>query len=395
MHSVANYTSQPPYQTAAKAILQADYLLVLAGAGFSADSGLPCYDAIADLPPYKELNITYSDICSPDWIHKDPCLFFGFWGSCFELYSRTFPHSGYSVLRKWCEEIVGRRRLKKVVGRKNLTKKNDSVCIANISYQDSKENCTLLPRERAHSSQILAEPAQSELKAGERAALANYFVCTSNVDCFFRRSGFDESKILEVHGNIREWQCSKPCRESLLSSSPVWNLAPDKRFQVDEATMRAPPRKSTPDGRQIISMTLGGGVQVPGGRINHERCGHCGRLARPCILMFDDDDWIGEEMGGPTSLQRKKYTDWMETIRSSITPKRLVILEIGCGTRVPTLRNHANMIFQSGIAETKRIRINPDCPESPPRCTRTISIKDTCASALRKIDDAIHRLMKS
>ena len=33
--------------------------------------------------------------------------------------------------------------------------------------------------------------------------------------------------------------------------------------------------------------------------LNHERCRFCGRPALPCILMFDDDAWVGDTAPGP------------------------------------------------------------------------------------------------
>ena len=45
--------SDDPYYEAAVALLNADYLLVCAGAGFSADSGLAVYKDVADLAAYR------------------------------------------------------------------------------------------------------------------------------------------------------------------------------------------------------------------------------------------------------------------------------------------------------------------------------------------------------
>eukprot|EP00960_Hanusia_phi_P027039 746612-Hanusia_phi.AAC.1 len=60
--------------TAAKAILQATHLLVTAGAGMSADSGLPTYDRIADNIAYKNRGLNYADLCRPQLLRSDPCL---------------------------------------------------------------------------------------------------------------------------------------------------------------------------------------------------------------------------------------------------------------------------------------------------------------------------------
>lgn len=48
-----------------------------AGAGFSADSGLPVYKDIANVPAYHRMGVTYADLCEPRWIVSDPEVFFG------------------------------------------------------------------------------------------------------------------------------------------------------------------------------------------------------------------------------------------------------------------------------------------------------------------------------
>ena len=65
----------------------ADVLLIAAGAGFSADSGLPVYDSIADDARYASTGITYSDLCNPLMMIEQPELFYGFWASCCNMYA--------------------------------------------------------------------------------------------------------------------------------------------------------------------------------------------------------------------------------------------------------------------------------------------------------------------
>jgi NAD-dependent SIR2 family protein deacetylase len=38
-----------------------------------------------------------------------------------------------------------------------------------------------------------------------------YFVFTSNVDGQFQKAGFGQTKILECHGSIHQFQCLEPC----------------------------------------------------------------------------------------------------------------------------------------------------------------------------------------
>ena len=62
--------------------------------------------------------------------------------------------------------------------------------------------------------------------SGASDAPASSFVYTSNVDCFFRRAGWAERQMVEIHGNLQRWQCSVPCGESLASAAPVWYVDP-------------------------------------------------------------------------------------------------------------------------------------------------------------------------
>jgi hypothetical protein len=89
---------------AASIIDSADVLLIVTGAGFSADSGLAVYNDIARIEPYSERGLGYMDLCEPHWLHSEPDLFYGFWGGCFNDYRDTQPHIGYEIIARWREE---------------------------------------------------------------------------------------------------------------------------------------------------------------------------------------------------------------------------------------------------------------------------------------------------
>ena len=86
-------------RAAAAAILRATHLLVAAGAGMSADSGLATYDAIADVRCYHDRGLSYADLCCPRLLETDPALAYGFWGSCLHSYRAAAPHAGYALVR--------------------------------------------------------------------------------------------------------------------------------------------------------------------------------------------------------------------------------------------------------------------------------------------------------
>ena len=142
----------------------------------------------------------------------------------------------------------------------------------------------------------------------------DHFVVTSNVDGQFQKAGFAEERILEVHGSIHHLQCSVPCNHH------IWpNHA---EFKIDESTMRA---ASAPE------------------------CPRCKRVARPNILMFGDYSWLHQR----TSSQEDNFDQFLQENRNGT----LVIIEMGAGSAIPTIRNLSERLGQLPIS--KVIRINP------------------------------------
>lgn len=121
------------------------------------------------------------------------------------------------------------------------------------------------------------------------------FVYTSNVDGQFQKAGFSKSSVAECHGSIHYLQCSDPCSEAIWSAD---GFVPE----VDDETCR-----------------LKGPLP---------RCPNCGALARPHILMFDDVAWHTE----PSERKMAKLQGWLGLSR------RLVVVELGAGTGLPTVR---------------------------------------------------------
>lgn len=49
----------------------------------------------------------------------------------------------------------------------------------------------------------------------------NYFVITTNVDSQFAKAGFDPNKLFEVQGNYGELQCAKPCHSQVYDNETL------------------------------------------------------------------------------------------------------------------------------------------------------------------------------
>jgi NAD-dependent SIR2 family protein deacetylase len=98
-------------ERAADAIAGADAILVGAGAGMGVDSGLPDFRGTEGFweayPPMARLGIAFEEMANPAWFQRDPELAWGFYGHRLNLYRATVPHGGFSILRRWGEEVGG------------------------------------------------------------------------------------------------------------------------------------------------------------------------------------------------------------------------------------------------------------------------------------------------
>ncbi|KAJ1637601.1 hypothetical protein T492DRAFT_950895 [Pavlovales sp. CCMP2436] len=122
------------------------------------------------------------------------------------------------------------------------------------------------------------------------------------------------------------------------------------------------------------------------GEPNYPRCAHCKRLARPAILMFEDESCVEAES--------RAYDAWEMRVCAGLRKdpmKRLVILEGGCGLRVPTVRRNSERLLKKlAPYGAKLVRVNLDFAESRPSLTQhTISVRSRVLSALETIDRAI------
>jgi NAD-dependent SIR2 family protein deacetylase len=160
-----------------------------------------------------------------------------------------------------------------------------------------------------HAGFAILQQIAARLKHGS-------FVFTSNVDGQFQRAGFAETQVCEVHGSLHHLQCMSGCNGVI---APADDFVPD----VDEATclLRSP---------------------LP-------RCPDCNDLLRPNVLMFGDWGWLPRR----TAAQRQRLESWLQ---STACP---VVIEIGAGTHVPTVR-----WFSETLGEPL-IRINPTEPDIP------------------------------
>ncbi|AIO64994.1 SIR2 family NAD-dependent protein deacylase [Burkholderia oklahomensis] len=163
------------------------------------------------------------------------------------------------------------------------------------------------------------------------------FVFTSNVDGQFQKAGFDPARIVEIHGSIHAMQCLRPC------SAHTWDAGSFAPV-VDER-----------------ACSLVGNFPV---------CPRCGGIARPNILMFDDEAWLGARH----DAQHDALRDWLARAG------RVVVVEVGAGTAIPTVR-----FFSERIGDDV-IRINVREPHA--RRTDVIGLPGGALETLRALDAA-------
>ena len=144
----------------------------------------------------------------------------------------------------------------------------------------------------------------------------NYFICTSNVDGHFVKAGFSKDKIYEVHGSIHHAQC-------IHNDDGMIRSMCESSVEVDEAKFIA--------------------TKMP-------VCPECGCVSRPNIMMFYDHEFNSKR----TLAQHKRYEAWLEQNKDS----RFVLIELGAGLAVPTIRNFGEKFVKRSKKATL-IRINP------------------------------------
>ena len=251
----------------AKALLyKADAILIVTGAGMSVDSGIPTY---------RGNN--------------------GIWTKSIKIGDDTYAYDDISSLKMW------KSRPELAWGFKSHF------------YKIMNE---LEPHNGYHE---LLESIQDKY---------DYFVATSNIDGYFKRAGFDQNKIYEVHGSVNYLQCMDKNCNNLNGVTHAENLP-------------------TYNKDTFIADWL-------------PKCKYCNKMSRPNVSMFGDVEFYGK----PYEHQRKRLNDWLSNIKKN--NKKLVILEIGCGINPHSLRmSNGKMmsgewkmpVFDNNIGT---IRLNPN-----------------------------------
>ena len=139
-------------------------------------------------------------------------------------------------------------------------------------------------------------------------------VFTSNVDGQFQKAGFDQAVIEECHGSIHYLQCLVPCCNAIWSTDGLEPMV---------------------DAEQCLLLNA-----IP-------TCPHCGGMARPNVMMFNDWEWLEHRQ----AQQAARLERWLSVV------SRPVVVEIGAGTAIPSVRRFSQRIIHEFGG--RLVRINP------------------------------------
>jgi NAD-dependent SIR2 family protein deacetylase len=157
------------------------------------------------------------------------------------------------------------------------------------------------------------------------------FVVTSNCDMLHVLSGALPKRVEEIHGCLGRLQCSAYCNEELTL--------------VDE---------------DFLNRLRNDANWVP-------RCPHCNDAClRPNVMIFRDDMLVCSEL----EAQRHRRS----AFEAQGDAERMVVLEIGAGVVVPSIRMMAE---STGAAAAGLIRVNPSADECARCSVRGIGDKYT------------------
>jgi len=191
-----------------------------------------------------------------------------------------------------------------------------------------------------------------------------HFVFTSNVDGAFVKAGFDQQRLVECHGSIHYLQSM----EALDARGPIpaiWPAQPQlRRLRVDPLTFMA-----DADTLPYCAAPAAGGPPV---------------LCRPNILMFGDFGWVPDR----TAAQEERLESFLHALPRDT---RLVVVEVGAGTEIPTVRGWGEEALDA-FPRSTLLRINPGQPLVPRKEElegRAISVPEGGMRALTALDAAL------
>jgi len=185
----------------------------------------------------------------------------------------------------------------------------------------------------------------------------NIFAVTSNVDGHFLKAGWDDKKFVEIHGCFYYLQCKD--FNSCDGDEQIWKF-----------------EKKDLDSMDIDPVTFEAKDPLPA-------CKFCGGLARVNALLFSDSYWVSMR----SDEQEGNWSKWL----SNNIGKKIVVIEIGAGLAIPSIRIISEQVVRKGDPDAKLIRINlrdfhADSLTPVQRTDNYLGLPSTGLNALQKIE---------
>ena len=332
----------------ATALIEADFVLILAGAGFSADSSLDTYENMPE---------QYQELCSPlQLVGSNPQRFQQFWMNFAQKYKACEPHDGYKILDRW------------------------------LSKSTSKEVGS-----RSSSSSAPSLPKVKEC-----------YVYTSNVDGHFRQYASFQGRICEIHGYASEFRC--PCKMGLddMGNTRQGSLWEEWNEQVVSS-------QCTENCNATLVDVGDENDKADDALLS---CAECGLPMRPNVLMFHDtDENIVSHINQQRALYQNWEAQMEDRVVDgnkklvilefgcgrNVPAVRIESEEVlqDCLQRIEEMKAYSGRSEEDSEPSSSilLVRINPKDAgiENPDLQNHTISIFDTSLNAIRAIDQAVHK----
>eukprot|EP01063_Lacrimia_lanifica_P020911 TRINITY_DN28185_c0_g1_i1.p1 TRINITY_DN28185_c0_g1~~TRINITY_DN28185_c0_g1_i1.p1 ORF type:complete len:349 (+),score=110.10 TRINITY_DN28185_c0_g1_i1:45-1091(+) len=330
----------------------ADALLVLAGAGMGADSGIGTFRGKAagawpgrgrwgELPPAPDGSTGLSQLNDARWFDERPAMAWEFWRWCYESYDGAAPHAGY---------------------------------------------------------------AQVAAAAQEKPT----FVVTTNIDGHFVKAGVPAAAVRELHGAATRVKCSGKGRDKGRVKAlgdgeedlrPLDFCEPDDfdddEFVDDEPCSYAAALADHPEAgpflERVLPATAEAAAEDPAGVL---RC-ECGAVVRVDVLLFGDRAWPSNPPPGRLRDELARYDAFMARHLPPAAPDaaapprpRLAVLEIGAGRQFPTLRKLARGLVEAhpGVVHARINVEDADVSEiAPHHGSESVAVPCTALEALAHI----------
>ncbi|WP_374661522.1 NAD-dependent deacetylase [Inhella sp.] len=358
------------FEEAAELLQQADALLVCAGAGMGVDSGLPDFRGNEGFwrayPALARAGLNFTEIANPRAFAQDPELAWGFYGHRLQLYRDTVPHEGFALLKAWGERLPnGAAVFTSNVDGQFQAAGFDTVheCHGSIHWLQCLKGCGRPPEPADALRPDIDETACRWRGALPRCACGA--LLRPNI-LMFGDGGWDGSRYEAQAVRLQSWL--RRCERPLGAWAAEIRVAPGRVAGSNKAPAR---RWIGPNNEPA---TPGDPANRPG----PSGCDPKGAESVVAPLAGASSPGCAPRLGSsPLGSQRNP----------GFLPPTLLVVELGAGTAIPSVRRFGEAVVLEGGG--RLLRINPR-EAALPR-SLGLSLPMGALAALRGIEAALQR----